>query len=400
MKSLKIKLTNKDIIFFIISLMLFLFCFMKVLRGADTGSTQIGGIWNYISLFYYPIALYIILSRRFRIYPLFVCLIGYVLFALMAALVNFSGKLTINNIYSVLMIPYFSLVFYAFFVVSNQQNILCLKILLLTFYVCLLVNLYSIIKWQFMGAQRPLASDIYFSLTLFPFTLIVLNKKLLRFLTIFFMFVAVFFSGKRTGLISFVLSIICYYLLRGHIENNAKFIKQIKLVLTVIIMIALIGIISVIVDNIYNLGIYKRLLRLVDDGGSGRIDLYVTVLNAFCNAPLINKLFGHGVYASERITIIRAHNDFLEILYDYGIISLVLFIFFYLLLFWELVKMIKHASPYAPAYACSLIISFFLSMFSFYMTYYTYVTSGVAIMGYFLSCENKRVFDLRKNYEI
>ena len=383
--------------FLIISLMLLLFCIMKVIRGTDTASTQAGGVWNYISLLYYPIVLLIVYRRRrLRVYPVFVFLAFYVFWALAATLLNFYGALTVNRIYSILMIPHFALVLLAFYSLSDRRNNICSKILLLTFYVCLAVNLYSIIQFQFMGNRRPLASDIYFSLALFPFTLILLNSKFLKGITTLGMFAAVFFSGKRTGLIAFLLAIICYYLLEGRVEGKKSLGKRIHIIVNILLLVSLFYIMSAKIDNIYNLGIYKRLLSVFDDGGSGREDIYITVWNAFCDAPLTKKLFGHGRYASENITFARAHNDFLEILYDYGIFAFLFFVGFYLTLFSTLTKMIRNNSPYAPAYACSVIISVFLSMFSFYMTYYTYVTAGVAVIGYCISCERSRIAELRR----
>lgn len=381
--------------FFVISLMLLLFCVMKVMRGADTSSTQIGGIWNYISLLYYPIVLFIVVRQRlFKVRPAFIFLFLYTFIALMTSLVNFNKELTIANLYSILMIPYFALVFVAFYLLSDPHNRMCSNLILITFYLCLIINLYTIIEFQFMGKSRPLASDIYFSLSLFPITLVLLNNKAMKVFAVVGMFLAVFFSGKRTGLIAYSIAFICYYLLKGHIEDKKSFAKRLKTMFVMIFLIVMFYVITLRIDNLYDLGIYDRLFRLADDGGSGRDDIYSTVWKAFLDAPFINKLFGHGVYASENITDARAHNDFLEVLYDYGIFALSCFVGFYLSLLSELKKMIRKGSKYAPAFASSLIIGIFLSMFSFYMTFYTYVTSGVAVMGYIIASENTRIAEM------
>ena len=94
--------------FIIISIMLFSFSVLKVIRGADTSITTEGGIWNYISLLYYIVAIIgVIYNRTFKAKAIFVAPLLYSVFSMIFALGNKSVGTSFNKIYVFLMIPYF-----------------------------------------------------------------------------------------------------------------------------------------------------------------------------------------------------------------------------------------------------------------------------------------------------
>lgn len=384
----------------ILSCMLLIFCFLKVLRGSDTESTATGGFWNYISLLYYPIIILGILSNRRRnITAIGFCLVFYVLLALFSSISNFSGEININSTYQFLMIPYFAIVFISFSYYSIPIKA-SEKIILLTFFICLGLNLFTIFKYQFLGAERPLASDIYFSLGLFPFALLILKNKTLKNISICLVFFAVFFSGKRTGLLAFVLAFVVYMIIDEYLSSRKNLISIFKTLFIIIVVLLLFYFISYYFDEQYSLGIYKRLNNLFEDGGSGRDVIYKTVWESYKEAPVFYKLFGHGMAATGEITLAYAHNDFLEILYNYGLIALIMIVVFYLQLIKRIFVMIRVQSPYAAAYAAAIVICLFLSMFSFMLIFYTYVTCVLAFLGYALALEDRRIQDLRSdNFE-
>ena len=103
-------------------------------------------------------------------------------------------------------------------------------------------------------------------------------------------------------------------------------------------------------------------------------------------------VFGHGMNTAGKIGGAgQAHNDFLEILYNYGILPFVSVVVFYLSLIVEGIRLVRRESPYAAAFAFSLIVGLFLAMFSYFTIYYTYVTCIMAFWGYAMAMENKRL---------
>lgn len=373
--------------FFWSALLLTLFCILKVMRGADTNSVQQGGIWNYISLLYYPFfILYLIKISSFRVKLVFVAPLIYSIWSM---LVSFRFSTSISVIYAYLMIPYFFLVFSVFYF-SAENSIHGEKLIVATYIICLAINIWTIIIYLFFEANRAVASDIYYSLCMLPFVLVILKNSKIKNLLLILQFITVFLANKRTGLIGFIFGYIVYYLLM----QNSK--KSRVVAFRNILILAVVGIlfynISYYFDQKLGLNIYYRLMRLSEDGGSGRETIYNLVWENYKNSSLFAKLFGHGLNTAGSVGGAgHAHNDFLEVLYNFGITACICLILFYIALFGEASKMAKCRSPYAPAFTMSLVIGFLLSMFSYFLIYYTYVTCSMAFWGYILAMERRRL---------
>ena len=98
--------------------------------------------------------------------------------------------------------------------------------------------------------------------------------------------------------------------------------------------------------------------------------------------------------AGDVVGVGHAHNDFLEVMYNYGIIAFFCIVGFYLSMISQAVRMIRYRSHYAPAFAFSVVIGFTLGMFSYFLIFYTFVTGIVSFWGYTLKMEDSRLQDI------
>ena len=93
----------------------------------------------------------------------------------------------------------------------------------------------------------------------------------------------------------------------------------------------------------------------VDSGGNGRTELASRALYSFFSSNVGDMIFGHGQGTVTRLLGMGAHNDFIEVLYEYGFIG-----FFLYLLFWiSLIKRVFTANKTAyvyPVYIINIII--------------------------------------------
>ena len=79
---------------------------------------------------------------------------------------------------------------------------------------------------------------------------------------------------------------------------------------------------------------------------------------------MFNKLFGFGTAATERTYLgMKAHSDWIEVLFDYGILGIVLYVFYFINLIKLYVK--NRKSDYSSIYLCILWICGLKSIFSF-----------------------------------
>ena len=143
--------------------------------------------------------------------------------------------------------------------------------------------------------------------------------------------------------------------------------------LLMIVCIALVYVSEYLSKSI-NITIIERMQSLQEDGGSGRTTTYALVWKAFKDSNIVKQVIGHGFNAVylDRISISSAHNDFLEVLYDYGVIGL----FFYVLLLFsfifEAVKLRKARCKSFAAVTAAILIYITLSCVSHLIIYPTY----------------------------
>ena len=115
----------------------------------------------------------------------------------------------------------------------------------------------------------------------------------------------------------------------------------------------------------------RRFTESDDSAEEGRSSIYVITLRMFTDSNFFQIIFGHGfnrvVYDSP--LHLSAHNDFLEIIYDYGIICFAIYLSVYISLIKLLFLQVKQKSKYAPPLAFSLSVFLVLSLVSHIIKY-------------------------------
>lgn len=206
---------------------------------------------------------------------------------------------------------------------------------------------------------------VFFPLLTTPWILMLKNKwiKNLLFVTIF---ILVLLSQKRSAFIIMVVMLLPYviYEVRSY---QKKLVSIFIFGMLVAVFAASFAIYTEANDN----NIVDRINNISEDEGSGRLPIYYAVITLQNHSSLIEWIFGHGHFAVRRDSpfFMSAHNDFLEVLYDYGIIVFGL----YLLLWWyiagKLIRMYKEKSKYFFAYFSSVVVFVFMSLVSHLVLY-------------------------------
>ena len=236
--------------------------------------------------------------------------------------------------------------------------------------------MFLMIRYKFGISSVITASgeaSIYYVITLLPFVLCC-KDKFRNFLLILFM-LSVFVTLKRTALIAIVLGLFAYFLVRFWKHDEKKF----KVVLYALFGIIIFFIIYQIVVKYTGNDLIEKLLNTREDGGSNRDLILNTVIEKYRNTTFSKKIFGVGYngvrYSYDVVssgTAVSAHNDFLEILCDYGLVGLFLYIVIIFRIIKNFIYLKKIESVYAPAYAAAIMIFFILSMFSHLILYTSY----------------------------
>lgn len=190
--------------------------------------------------------------------------------------------------------------------------------------------------------------------------LLCLPNKMIRWICVSICALCLIASFKRTGTIALLLGLFTYFLL----QSNGK--QSIKRIATIILFVS-VAVISVYhVNNYFGNLLFERYDSIVDDQGSGRLEVYEMTYKMIVNSAPLELIFGHGWNAVKDFSSLglSAHIDLLEILYDFGVIGFGIYLYFLYRLILLLNRLIKRRSMYAGAFACSLVIFFVLSAFS------------------------------------
>lgn len=221
-----------------------------------------------------------------------------------------------------------------------------------------------------IGLDFKFNSDCAFAIFLYMPLVFFLRSNIIKISLLAFYGFVILLATKRSIFMAYTLCIALYvfYILlfsnrNKTISNKSKYFILLMLVIGAYIILSFGN------DNLDYL--LKRFSNIEKDGGSGRDEVYATIINAFENSDLLQILIGHGYQSVVTTFDIGAHNDLLEILYDYGILSVIIYIVFLakLAIFaFRNFRPNKHNGSYSFIFAISVSIIIILGMLNCMIT--------------------------------
>ncbi|MGI6561542.1 MAG: O-antigen ligase family protein [Clostridia bacterium] len=226
-----------------------------------------------------------------------------------------------------------------------------------------------------------------------------LKNKIIRYSLFGVIGTLIVVSMKRTAFLAYILFLLVLYLYRTITEKEPHYLRMI--VMGVLISAGLlIGYTTIMQRYGTNLLSTLSISAIREDQGSNRFYIYSQVWEAQKKASIIHWIFGYGyngVWASRVATdgylgeFVSAHNDILEVLYDYGIVGFVMYASFIVKLVREALLSVKIKAEYAAPFIASLAILFVFSMTSHLIIYYNYFGIMLVFWGICFA-ENRRFY--------
>lgn len=205
----------------------------------------------------------------------------------------------------------------------------------------------------------------YMFLYIVPFIPLFIQKyKIISLGLIATVFAFVMMGAKRGAILCMGLLIL--YLLIWYTRNNRISFSTI-LVIAVIIFGAIIGVEYYFSTSDY---LQQRLEQTLEGNSSNRDSLYDVLWNAWLNADAFTQWFGRGIAQTVTVAENYAHNDWLELLTDVGLIGALIYLSIFISLF-RFRKKLKPNSPERTALTATLLFLFSKTLFSM----------GIGIMG-------------------
>lgn len=368
----------------ILWLVLALFFVLKVIRAFSKVSFN-GGLWNIIQIGFMMLGCYYLLQKPklFTNRPI-MYLTMFSVFAVVLALPYFR-KFTLMRVFDFVTIPYGALALVLFYCLGLRTDIEKPTIIKWVYYVIAAILMMAMRKFYVGGAirdEKGAVADVYYILGLLPLMLLYTSKKWAWF-PIAVAAAAIVLAGKRAGLLALVAMLAVYLWLELRKFKSTS--EAVKYILAAVLLIFVMYQVLVYLDEFYHLRFLERMERLSEDGGSGRDKIWLRLLNRLKTFDFLEVLTGRGKGSVRRDVGIEAHNDFLHLLYENGLISVLLYVAFYLSLLRQASRMFRDKYPHAGYFLMSVICSLFLAMFSFYVIDPSYITCGVLCAGLYMA---------------
>lgn len=258
---------------------------------------------------------------------------------------------------------YYSVLYYGEFPVSKKM---------LYFLYAILIGLsFPLIAIHLSGAglNGSVIFSTYLVLTIVPLLLQATEYKS-RYLPILCSLIVIAATTKRTGMLAASIGFAVFYLTDGKSKKPIK--KRLERIVKITILGLIVIAFLVLVLSRFGIDVLGRFSELSSDGGSGRNIVWAKVLASFSNSDLKRKIFGHGINSVfQTVTIysdvrIKAHNDFIETLHDYGYFGLFLLIAFIAMLFKEWYYQFREHTEQLAIYSFSMIVTIFFATFSYF----------------------------------
>ena len=206
--------------------------------------------------------------------------------------------------------------------------------------------------------------DFAFALVVLSSFLFLIKNQVLKIVLQILTLLVIFISIKRSLILGMVLALILYYFIS--IYWNKKYKLGTKMWLTLLIVILGFGAFAYIgtVQDI-NDSIEERFMNMSEDGGSGRDYIYEVIIDKIDASPTSQLLFGHGYNAvATKIFEHPAHNDVLEIMYDHGLIAVLIWIAFVIIIGYKAVRLIVKGEIELGSIIISIWVMWIMTFFT------------------------------------
>ena len=334
--------------------------------------------------FYYSWTIFLLLN-----------IVGFILNA------DFTSSIFVNQLKGVLIC---SIVFYPVYYFSRMG------IIKTDHFIRYVIAMIPFLIYQFYRTKQAYAllsiehftnNEGYLFASLVPFIFISIKKNWFSFLLIIIIGYFTVQSAKRGALLIYILSLIIYV---PHIISNQLLSANKGIIKKIFIFLfTVLGLYCFYYFYQNNEYLLHRIDIINKTGGSGREIIYTGILKYWTNSDnFINYFFGFGFAGTVLVLGTWAHNDWLQILFDYGLLGLFIYFNLYISLLYIYFVEMKHDEENKYLYI-SLFVSCLLA--SFYSMWFASATSYIQsmLLGYLTGYIVKDVYvitDSKQKYSI
>lgn len=234
-------------------------------------------------------------------------------------------------------------------------------------------------------------SAAYIFVYLLPSLFLFVKKPIIQYGSLLIMLYFVMSGMKRGAIVIaavFMVFFVVFSLQNNRFNQSKK--STWKIVLTILLMVLAAYLLYGFIQTVWlsNDYFYYRLENTQAGDDSGRGEIYKDLLFNFANNEnLFQMIFGLGAEGTMRVVHIHAHNDWLELLTDCGILGVFIYlVYFYY--FYKTCRKYKKSTPEAYIILTMCVVLLIKSFFS--MSFMNMYLGASSILGYAMAvCQQK-----------
>lgn len=223
-----------------------------------------------------------------------------------------------------------------------------------------------------LGSDAIISNLIFWSLCFTPFLLLLKNNPL-KITLLVLSVVLSFISGKRSAAICSGLIIVL---------SIWPLLKKRTAGMKISIVTLLVAVLSFFYNKFsFYFDYISNRLNDGDIDGNGRLLIYEKVLHKIGNEDILSLVFGNGYNSIYSSINTNAHNDALQMLFDYGLVGLISYIFFVYLTCRIVVKSRSFSTDFYPSLLSALVIILVLGAVSNLYVFNSYFAFICSLFG-------------------
>jgi hypothetical protein len=353
--------------------------------------TKVSGQWmnfTYVVLTLYSVYIYLahIGGRRIKGIHI-VCL----LWILIMLFVNFFNSSSMMDYFVTITWPLLFEATYLFGTLMKMKDMECNMRRLFIFIAIYGTCLFFLSRQDFSHQTNT----IFFALLPLPFLLLTSNRRQYVILMIVFSLFALL-SLKRSAMMTLAFSW-CFYFLYLMKQKKSMVISFALLSFMALTLLSSLEMVNQQLGGV----VFERINQDEMDGEGGRLAIWDLTFSMIKQSSASNLLFGHGHNSVIRDSYLQisAHNDFLEVVYDYGLIIFILYLALWIHVIRRCFYLYKKRSNLFLPYSVSLSIFLSMSLVSHLILYASYfnilvmfwaMIEAMTLKGYLHSFDKKQ----------
>lgn len=219
----------------------------------------------------------------------------------------------------------------------------------------------------------------YIIVSLLPLMAFFNKRSIIQYVGLFFIMAATILCFKRGAILVGFLAIAYFIFKKVNVRSTSRRITTIALVAVMLVFLYRFFD-SIFLTNDY---FYKRVMLTREGDSSGRDSIFDFFWNYFSSSEngVLGIVFGNGAAATVKLLGIEAHNDWMEFAIDFGLLGIILYLFYWFTIYKYYKFARKNLSDtIVLAMGMVLIINFARTFFS--MSFISMTFMGTALIGY------------------